>query len=198
MVIKLKYGNTNTFLIRGNGGSILVDTDTAGTLPAFYKAIKENGIQVNDITYVIATHFHPDHMGIIGDLMEQGVRLILLKSQPGLVHFSDDIFNKDRNLNFKPIDESKATVIAFGESRAFLHQLGIEGEIISTPSHSRDSISILLDDGTALVGDLDPYNFIAAYGDNWELEADWDNVLRNGPRMVFYGHMKEQQVTGRS
>ena len=41
MHIKLKYGNTNTFFIRGMSGNLLVDTDYAGTLPAFYRAIKD-------------------------------------------------------------------------------------------------------------------------------------------------------------
>lgn len=37
MVIKLKYGNTNTYFING----LLIDTDYAGMLPAFYKEIKK-------------------------------------------------------------------------------------------------------------------------------------------------------------
>ncbi len=41
MHIKLKYGNTNTFFIRGMSGNLLVDTDYAGTIPAFYRAIKD-------------------------------------------------------------------------------------------------------------------------------------------------------------
>ena len=34
MHIKLKYGNTNTFFIRGMSGNLLVDTNYAGTLVA--------------------------------------------------------------------------------------------------------------------------------------------------------------------
>ncbi|MCR5006659.1 MAG: MBL fold metallo-hydrolase, partial [Clostridiales bacterium] len=64
-MIRLKYGNTNTFYIRGSQKSLLVDTDYAGTLPAFYKALKAHELQVTDIDYVIATHYHPDHMGLI-------------------------------------------------------------------------------------------------------------------------------------
>ena len=65
MITRLRYGNTNTFLIRGKEGNLLVDTDMAGTLPMFYKAIKQNGIRISDITYVLATHDHPDHMGLV-------------------------------------------------------------------------------------------------------------------------------------
>lgn len=50
-------------------GSILIDTDYAGTMPAFYKTIKGLGIRVSDITYVLATHYHPDHIGLVSELM---------------------------------------------------------------------------------------------------------------------------------
>ena len=48
-MIKLKYGNTNTFLLLGDGGALLVDTDDAGTLPAFYRSLKERDIKVKEI-----------------------------------------------------------------------------------------------------------------------------------------------------
>jgi hypothetical protein len=45
-MIKLRYGNTNTFYIPGSDGGLLVDTDWAGTLPLFFKAIKTAGIEM--------------------------------------------------------------------------------------------------------------------------------------------------------
>ena len=45
MVQQLKYGNTNTFFISNGPGGILVDTDWAWTLSAFYKAIKSKNIK---------------------------------------------------------------------------------------------------------------------------------------------------------
>ena len=37
MIKLLKYGNTNCYYVEGKNGSILVDTDWAGTLQACYK-----------------------------------------------------------------------------------------------------------------------------------------------------------------
>ena len=85
----LRYGNTNTFFIEGNDGGLLVDTDYAGTLPAFYKALKQNRIKVNNIKYVLATHYHPDHMGLISELMKQGVKLLVVDTQCPHIHYSD-------------------------------------------------------------------------------------------------------------
>ena len=45
--------------------------------------------------------------------------------------------------------------VSIGESRAFLHTLGIGGEIISTPGHSDDSVTLVLDTGDAFTGDFD-------------------------------------------
>ena len=194
MVTKIRYGNTNTFHIKGDKGSILVDTDYAGTLPAFYKTIKDLGIKVSDITYVLASHYHPDHIGIVSELMEQGVKLIIMESQQGFVHYSDKIFEKESYLGYKPIDESKAEVVPIDKSRAFLEALGIKGQIISTPSHSEDSISVLLDDGTFIVGDLEPVEYLEAYEDNKKLKADWDILLAASPRIIYYAHANEKKL----
>lgn len=188
MVIRLKYGNTNTFLIRGSNGNLLVDTDYAGTLPSFYRAIKEQDIKISDITYVIATHYHPDHMGLISELMQQGVKLLLIDSQARYVHYSDEIFARYKRFAYEPINENIAHTISFEESRDFLKSLGIEGEIIHTSSHSEDSISLILDDGSCLVGDLEPVEYIGAYENNSALADDWEHIMRYKPRAIYYAH----------
>ena len=73
-MILLKYGNTNTFLIPGSGGYLLLDTDYAGKLPAFFRSVRQAGIKVSDISFVMATHYHPDHMGLIPELIKQGTK----------------------------------------------------------------------------------------------------------------------------
>ena len=189
-MIRLKYGNTNTFYIPGHSGGLLVDTDYAGTLHTFFRAIKQNGIGIRDIVYVLATHYHPDHMGLIGDLMNQGVKLLLPDVQRNPVHFSDAIFVRDK-LPFTPVNEAQAVVFPCEESRSILSGLGIAGEIISTPSHSEDSISLLLDDGDCFVGDLEPYEYLAAYEENLPLRNDWAHVLAFHPKRIFYAHAPE-------
>jgi len=190
---KLTYGNTNTFFIPGCKGGLLVDTDYAGTLQAMYKALKRSGIQVKDIAYVLATHYHPDHMGLISQLMEQGVKLLLMDVQKRFVHVSDPIFERD-GLPYRPIEEALATELSCEESRDFLARMGISGEIIHTPSHSEDSVCLILDDGDCFVGDLEPYEYLAAYEENVLLKCDWDLVFSHRPRRVFPAHMPERIV----
>ncbi|MCR4622143.1 MAG: MBL fold metallo-hydrolase [Clostridiales bacterium] len=187
----LRYGSTNTFFIPGSEGGLLVDTDYAGSLNAFYRAIKQNGLTLNDLNCVMATHWHPDHMGLIGELTRRGVRLLLPDTQREYVHFSDAIFAKD-GLPFNPVNETEAQLISCEESRAFLSRMGISGEIISTPSHSADSVSLVLDDGDCCVGDLEPPEYIAAYGESSSLSRDWERLLAFTPKRVFFGHAPER------
>lgn len=193
MVSRLKYGNTNTFLVHGKAGNLLVDTDYAGTLPLFYKEIKRLNISLKDITYVLATHYHPDHMGLVSELMKQGVKLLLIDVQSAYVGFSDEIFAREKR-EVVPIRPEEATVIPCEESRAFLENLGIEGEIISTPSHSEDSVTLILDAGTCFVGDLELMEYLGGYEENERLKEDWERIMGRKPKRICYAHANEKVI----
>ncbi|KAB1437491.1 MULTISPECIES: MBL fold metallo-hydrolase [Lachnospiraceae] len=192
-MIKLRYGNTNTFYIAGAKGGLLIDTDYAGTLPQFFKAIKTACIDISDISYMLATHYHPDHIGIVSELQKLGVTLLIVDVQHSSVHFADDIFFRDKRLNYKPIDENVAKVISCAESRSFLCSIGISGEIIYTPSHSEDSVSIILDDGNCIVGDLEPVEYLAAYDHNPRLKSDWEQIMSYHPKRILSAHANEKE-----
>ena len=195
MITRIKYGNTNTFLIRGTKGSLLVDTDYAGTLPAFYKAIKELGIKVSAISYVLATHYHPDHIGLVSELTDQGVKLVVMESQTDFIHYSDPIFAREPHLNYRPIDERNALILNFDEAPSFLDSLGINGNIGRTLSHSEDSIYVSLSDGTFILGDLEPLEYLEAYKNNQLLKTDWDNILKQDPKLLLYAHANEKRIS---
>lgn len=187
----LKYGSTNTYFVQGESGGILIDTDWAGTLPAFFKAIKAAGIKTADVGYVLITHFHPDHMGIAGELAELGIKPLIVDVQREFVHSSDEIFRRG-GAKFVPIDEIGAVFVSRAGSRDFLRGLGIAGEIIHTPGHSDDSVSLILDGGAAFVGDLPPLD--VADGCDDTVKASWSLILSYHPRVVYYGHANERHI----
>ena len=196
MVTKLKYGNTNTYFIRGARGNLLIDTDYARTLQMFYKEIKKNVISLKDVTYILATHYHPDHMGLIGELVSMGVKFLVMDTQVPNLHFSDEIFSRDKTLRILPsVPEDKAEVVACKDSRAFLEALGIDGEVVSTPSHSEDSITLVLDSGDCFVGDLEPMEFMDGYEENSALRSDWEKLMSFSPRVIHYGHAPERRFS---
>ena len=195
MVQQLKYGNTNTFYISNGHGGILVDTDWAWTLSAFYKTIKSKDIKIEDIQYLLITHYHPDHMGLAGELVDLGIKLVVVDVQCDFIHCSDNIFQREKHRIYKPIIDDKLSVISCKESRSFLEKLGINGEIIHTPGHSDDSISIILDEGIAIVGDLDLVDNVLAYNENNLLRNSWNKILSHNLKVVFYGHANERDVS---
>ena len=189
MIIELKYTNTNTYLIEGAKGRLLFDTGWAGTFPDFCRALGERKIPVQEIDYLMISHFHPDHMGIAEEIARQGVTIVIADVQRDFIHSSDHILIKDKHAGFLPIREEGLRIIAIEESRSFLQELGIDGEMIYTPGHSDDSISLWLDDGSLLVGDLNPLYELDMHRGT-VIEDSWRKLLRRDPKVIYYGHAK--------
>lgn len=187
---ELKYWNTRCYCINDK---VLIDTDWAGTLPAFFKCTKENKIELKEIECLVITHFHPDHMGIAQEIADLGIQLIVFEEQKDFVHCSDNIFAKDKSIQFKPIDDKKVCYLPCNESRSFFSRMGIDGEVIHTVGHSDDSVSITLDNGIAIVGDLYPLHTVSAYNDK-RLEESWASILSHNIKTIYYGHFKEEYL----
>ncbi len=187
---ELKYGNTRSYCINNK---VLIDTDWAGTLSAFFKCTKENNIKLEEIECLMITHFHPDHMGIAQEISDLGIQLIVFEEQKDFIHASDHVFEKNKNIPFKPIDDKKVCYLPCADSRELFLKLGIEGEVIHTVGHSEDSVSIILDNGIAIVGDLYPLHTISAYNDK-RLEESWKAILSHNIKEIYYGHFKEEYL----
>ena len=197
IIHELKYSNTNTYLITGDKGRILFDTGWAGTFPAFCSMLGELGISVQSIDYILISHFHPDHMGIAQEISDLGPDIIVMDVQRGYVHSSDHIFAKEGNNNFKPVDDEHAIILDIGESRSFLDKLGISGEIIYTPGHSDDSISLWIDSGELFVGDLNPLYELELHTGTLIGES-WEKLLKLKPKTVYYGHAAKAELNRRA
>lgn len=96
---------------------------------------------------------------------------------------------------YVPIEDEKVLTLSCEESRSFLKKMNIDGEIIHTPGHSDDSISIILDAGIAIVGDLYTLDTITAYNDDI-LNGSWNKILSRNIKKVYYGHAKEKNLCG--
>jgi len=191
-VKELKYGNTRCYLLNS---TLLIDTDMAGTLQSFFSCIKKSEAAFDKIQCLICTHYHPDHMGIAQDLVELGIKLVVFEEQKRFIHFSDAVFARDRHIQFKPIKDQDTICISCADSRNFLKKLGIDGEVIHTPGHSDDSVSIIIDGRCAIVGDLPPLHLIPAYNDQ-VLEKSWNKILSKNVSEIFYAHPNSEKTAG--
>ena len=194
MITELHYSNTNTYVIQGKNGALLFDTGWAGTLQKFLAALGENKLKLADIRYLLISHFHPDHMGIAQDLSEMGVKTVVMDVQKDHIHHADEILLRDRRNDYCPINDSAVTIVNISESRKFLKQLGINGEVIYTPGHSDDSVSLWLNREKALfVGDLNPLYELEMHKGT-KIAESWEKLLELKPRTVYYGHARTEVI----
>lgn len=187
------YHSTNYYALDILGGKLLVDCGWPDTFPQFTAQLKRKGISPTDIKYILATHFHPDHAGLVEDFKKLGARLILMESQVSAL----------RPGPREPASKMPASItvsisnnvhLKFAESRQFLASIGLLGEIIATTGHSDDSVTLILDDGSAFTGDL-PARFTLAE-DNAQAKASWDAIDRHKIHRVYPAHGSQPGVSG--
>lgn len=189
VIRELHYSTTNTYLIEGTYGTILLDTGWAGTLPDFQKALKEQGCSPEKIGAIIISHFHPDHMGIAEEISLLGPTIVVFDVQQSFLHASDAVFYKEKAGSFLPIDDARIEQVPLSDSRSFLQRFGIDGEIFHTPGHTDDSISLWLDEGILFVGDLNPLYELPLH-QGTQIGESWEKLLALHPKRIYYGHAK--------
>jgi ribonuclease/clavin/mitogillin len=183
-IVNAGYDSTNYYIIDAKGGKLLIDCGWPGTLPKFRAELKRKGIAIKEIKYLLVTHFHPDHAGLAQELKNQGIKLILLECQTDfIVPFAE--FFRGKNLPYVTITQNDNLVLKLEESRKFLTNIGLNGEIIHTPGHSDDSVTLVLDEGYAFTGDLHP-SFMNI--DDEKTRASWDKIHQHRITRVFSGH----------
>ena len=186
-VLNVGYDSTNYYLLVLSKPLLLVDVGWPKTLPKLEHALQRYGFHLKDIPYMLATHFHPDHAGLVEEAKEQGVELLLMDNQLASLKTAE---SGKLYIKFTPTGN---VILRPDESRSFLVRMGLPGEIIATPGHSDDSVTLVLDEGLAFTGDLHPVDF--ATEDQMEKTiASWDKIHSLGVHTIYPGHGPVRQV----
>lgn len=184
-ILDVGYRSTNYWLLDAGRGGLLVDLGWPGTLGQFDAVLRRRGVDVGTIRHGIATHYHPDHAGLADELKRRGMELWIVDLQLEAVpRMRQWMKPADRYVD---IDTSSSRVVTLSESRSLLAELGLGGEILATPGHSDDSVSILLDGGEAFTGDLTPLP-LTPDEQHGVMAASWEALRTAGAREVFPGH----------
>ncbi len=148
-IVNVGYSSTNYYAIDIKGGKLLVDCGWPGTLPQFTKVLQRKGIALKEFKYLLVTHFRPDHAGLVQELKNQGTKLILPECQVDFGVPFAEYFN-GKAFPYIEIRQNDNLVLKLEDSRKFLAGIGLGGEIISTPGHSDDSVTLILDVETCI------------------------------------------------
>jgi glyoxylase-like metal-dependent hydrolase (beta-lactamase superfamily II) len=79
------------------------------------------------------------------------------------------------------------------ESRRFMLSIGVSGEIIYTPGHSEDSVTLILDEGIAFTGDL-THPMAVTEDSRSQVELGWAKIRTYGVKTIYPGHGPVQHV----
>jgi ribonuclease/clavin/mitogillin len=182
-ILNAGYRSTNYWVVSAGAARILVDIGWPGTMGTMRAMLKRMDIPLGEIRFALATHYHIDHTGLAEEFKREGIPLLVLETQVGAIPVMKTRTKSGDNC--VEIAPDNNVVIPFRESRGLLAGIGISGEILHTPGHSDDSVSLLLDDGSAFTGDLPPEEFCA---DNPLASASWRLLRERGAVRVYPAH----------
>jgi hydroxyacylglutathione hydrolase len=207
---KIRLGLCNAYLIQGEGGAVLVDAGHVNCERTFIRYLKKHAISPDTIKLIVITHVHFDHVGGLKSLKTRCRCPVAVHAREasalsdGAVFFppGTNLFGKVASLlgstvggkTFMRYPPVKPDILVSEEMS--LAPFGVSGKIIPTPGHTANSLSVLLTNGEAFVGDL-AANYLPGnlgpifppFAENVEaLLQSWEDLLKAGARIICPGH----------
>jgi glyoxylase-like metal-dependent hydrolase (beta-lactamase superfamily II) len=167
-------------------------------------AFREAGVEPRSVELIIVTHGHLDHTGSVAHAQRITGGKVLCHSSyaadlaKGVAESAVPRNLVGRVLNFltglkgSGFEGVHPDILVDEEFN--LAEYGIAGRIIHTPGHSPSSLSIILDTGEALVGDMvrgeapDKISLGMFYQDKLALLASLETVAALEPRIIYLSH----------
>ena len=182
-IVNVGYRSTNFWVVSAGKNRLLIDLGWPGKAAALFANLDRMGVPLAEIRYGLATHYHIDHAGAAQDLKRRGMKLLVIEEQVAAIPLMKQ-WTKPAD-NYTDITTHDNVVIPCADSRAFLAKIGIGGEILHTPGHSDDSVSLVLDIGCAFTGDLTMESMVAEE-DPAVVARSWQ-LLRDRKVTTIYG-----------
>lgn len=184
-IVNVGYRSANFWVVSAGRQRLLIDLGWPGMVSTLTTNLTRCDIPLREVTHGVATHYHMDHAGAAQDLKDAGMRLIVADVQVlAIPLMAQHMKPTDHYTTIRP-DEN--LVLTCAESRASLGTLGIAGQLVHTPGHSDDSITVLLDSGEAFTGDL-TWPMFATEETMEQVLASWARLRASGARTVYAGH----------
>lgn len=204
----------NTYVYPCADGYIMVDTGYEHSLKDVETKLGRKGIKISDIKYIFLTHAHDDHAGFLNELLgkNSGLKVIMSdKAMPTLKRGQNSfeggcsttlawIFCKLMGLVGKaehrfPVVEDKYNdrFIEITETNKTELEAVLLGEILFTPGHTADSISLKVGNiifcGDAAMNDFPSIKRLIIWiEDKAAFEKSWDVLLAEPIETIYPAH----------
>jgi glyoxylase-like metal-dependent hydrolase (beta-lactamase superfamily II) len=163
-IIPIPLGFVSCFLIKGER-CILVDTGIPGSTDKIFNTLSSTGIDPQDISLIILTHVHVDHFGCVKQIKEKtGAKVAVQANAAEKLRQgeTEDVVGTSFiarlliNIMSKriPKDIPGVTPEVIINDELSLQEYGVKGKVMSTPGHTDGSVSVILDNGEVIVGDM--------------------------------------------
>lgn len=160
-ITPIKLSFSNAYFITGAQHTILIDSGMPGEESKILRAAQKAGINPKQISLIFHTHAHVDHAGSSRAL---AARLAI----PTAIHPADADMLRSGTMRRLQTIGLEAKFILPMVNRPFpafeptlfinetfnLSEYGIPARILHTPGHTAGSVSVLLENGAAIVGDV--------------------------------------------
>lgn len=130
----------------------LIDSGVAGAASMIWEHIKAQGREPEDVSSLILTHSHPDHIGAAKSVKTlTGCTVFAHKLEQGWIEDTEQQFKERPVPGFHTLVEGPVTIDRlFDGGEALDLEEDITCSIINTPGHSKGSISIMIADEKSL------------------------------------------------
>jgi len=218
-MVSLKF--TNCYLIPVDSKYLLIDTGYEYEWLDFLNGLGKNNIQINDIKYLLLTHHHDDHAGLLSNITSINPDITIIASrltkdylaQGKHVNFSGagyvnkriafvlklkSMFDKKWTHTFPKFNMRPHDILIDNDCALDDININLKGKILLTPGHTRDSITLLLDNGDCFTGDA-AANFLQFLGSKYcvisvndldEYYNSWDKIIDNKAKVIYPAHGK--------
>jgi glyoxylase-like metal-dependent hydrolase (beta-lactamase superfamily II) len=205
-VVPIRLSLSNAFLVIGER-PILIDAGSPGEERKIARAVEAAGVNLGEIALVLLTHAHRDHAGSAKALRQMtGAPVALHPAEHAMLergHMGRLTPVRPRHALMEPFLNRPfpgfAPDLTLSEGQR-LDEFGLAAEVLETPGHSSGSVSIVLDSGDALAGDLVIGGFLGGLfrkhrprlpyfaEDLSMLHASIRKLLRRAPGKWLLGH----------
>jgi len=162
--MQIMSGRSNVFLLTNGIKNILIDTSVSRSWIKLQKQLDTLG--VNTIDYLILTHAHFDHAANAKQIKEKFNPMVFIQKEEssylshgenilpngtiGLTRLLVNLLGKRliRRFKYEPCQPDLLI-----DSQYDLDNLGFNAYLLHTPGHTKGSISLIVDDEIAIVGD---------------------------------------------